>query len=308
MKQGILTIAQGDKRYIDMAKMLATSLLLNAPDIKRAIVTDVSETEFDGLFDIYIPCNEAYGKGFSQKLYIDKYSPFDETIFIDADCLIVSPLNNVFKLCAPHSFVVFGDQICTGEWFMDVAEVCKRFNVPSLPQFNGGLYYVKKDEVSAGVFNTARELMHQYTQIGLSTFRGAPADEPLFAVAMAINKINAIDDLGFGMRTPIGIIGPLYIDVLKQKCIFNKEGVVVKPAVLHFPGSYADTFYYKRETVKLKLARSFSFINLKMISLTVNVIFNTGYALLIFCKRIIKTIIRKERFDFKNPLPVFSNK
>ncbi|MBS1533086.1 MAG: hypothetical protein JSU01_22490, partial [Bacteroidetes bacterium] len=141
--RGILTIAQGEKRYIDMAKMLALSLKLNAPGIQRAVVTDAAN-EFRGLYDICIPFEPAYGKGLHQKLYLDKYTPFEETLFIDSDCLAVKPLGDTFSLCAEHNFAVFGDQVTTGEWYMDVAAMCKRFGLASIPMFNGGAYYFKR--------------------------------------------------------------------------------------------------------------------------------------------------------------------
>lgn len=304
---GILTIAHGDRRYIDMSKMLALSLLHSNPLIKRAVISDTAEDEFKGLFDIYIPYNKTFGAGLSQKLHLDKYSPFDETIFIDADCLVISPLNEIIELVTPHSFVVFGDQINSGEWFMDVTSICKKFNVPSIPKFNGGAYYFKKDAITANIYNDAREITGRYTDIGLKYLNGALNEEPVIAIAMAVNHVKAIDDSGKGMRTPIGINGPLNVDVLNQHCRFIKNGVRVKPAILHFAGAYTDAFHYKREITKLKLSRKIPHINKKLVSLIVNIAFNSRYGLFVFCKRILKIIIRGEKFDFSNRLPVFSN-
>jgi hypothetical protein len=304
---GVITIAIGEKRYINMAKMLALSLQQNAPGIKTAVVTDARETDFKGLFDIYIPYNKAYGHGFSQKLHLDKYTPFDETIFIDADCLVTHSLEYTKAFCAMHPFVVFGAPVNSGEWFMDVAAICKKFNVPSIPQFNGGLYYFKNSLIATAIFNTTRKLMQPYTETGFLPFKGEIADEPLIAVAMAINNVNAIDDEGKCMRTPIGIIGSLNIDVLKQQCHFNKEGKQVNPAVMHFPGSYTDAFHYKREVVKLKLAYALPFISKNIICCMVNAVFNSWYATLVYGKRIIKYVIRGQQFDFKTALPIFSN-
>jgi hypothetical protein len=304
---GIITIAIGKKRYIDMAKMLALSLMKNAPDIPRAIITDVAAEEFKGLFNICIPYNPSYGDGFSQKLHLDKYSPFDETIFIDADCLAITPLDSMINLFKPHSFMVFGDQISSGEWFMDVSEVCKKFNVPSLPLFNGGVYCFKKNDVTTNIFNKAREIKDRYFDIGIQNFRGTLADEPLIAIAMALNNVEAVEDGGIAMRTPIGIEGPLNVDVLGQYCHFSKEGIQVKPAILHFSGSNANAFHYKRECAKLKLSVHLPFLSRKFVSLLINLIYNTWYTIWVFCKRVLKVIIRKEKFDFKNHLPVFSN-
>jgi hypothetical protein len=304
---GIITIALGERRYIEMAKMLALSLIQTNPDIRRAIVSDAPENQFKGLYDIYIPYNDSFGKGLSQKLHLDKYSPFEETFFIDADCLVVGSLDNTIELCRKHSFVVFGDQITTGEWYMDISEMCKKFNLPSIPLFNGGTYYFKNKDIATKIYDQARQLKENYDEMGFKKFRGSINEEPLVAVAMAINNIEAVDDKGFGMRTPIGLNGALKIDVLNKKCEFDKDGLYVKPAIMHFAGAYANAFHYKREVRKLKIASQLPFLNKRLISLTVNVSSNIPYATFVLFKRILKTVVRKEKFNYSNHLPAFSN-
>ncbi|MGF7078016.1 hypothetical protein [Mucilaginibacter sp. UYCu711] len=305
---GIITIAAGDKRYIDMANLLALSLIKNNPDIPRAVISDAPEEKFTGFFDTYIPYEPSYGKGLSQKLFLDQYTPFKETIFIDADCLVIKPLKKLIDLCQPNSFAVLGDELLsTGEWYMDIAKMCTQFNIRSVPLFNGGLYYFKKNSVTKSIYNSAREMSTNYTQLGFKKMNTSINEEPLISVAMAMHGVGLVNDYGTGMRTPIGIDGPLKVDVLLQYCFFVKVGVEVEPAILHFSGSYTNAFHYKRECLKLKIAGHFPFISNKIISFSINMLCNTLYALLVFCKRILKAIIRNEKFDYKNYLPVFSN-
>ncbi|MGZ3945441.1 MAG: hypothetical protein ACXVJB_10890 [Mucilaginibacter sp.] len=304
---GIITIAHGEKRYIEMAKMLALSLKLTNQDIKRAVISDAPQDEFRDLFDTFIPYNPDYGKGLSQKLYLDQYSPFDETLFIDSDCLVVDSLDHTLELCRNHSFAVFGDQITSGDWYMDVVVMCKQFNLSSIPLFNGGTYYFKKTGITAKIYEQARKMHENYSALGFHDFRGSINEEPLIAVAMAVNNVEAVDDKGAGMRTPIGLIGPLEIDVLNRKCAFNKEGVQVQPAIVHFSGSFSIAFHYKREVSKLKLIRTLPFLNKKLASFLVNTFYDVPYACFVFSKRILKSIFRKEKFDYGNALPVFSN-
>ena len=304
---GIITIAQGEKRYVEMAKALALSLIKTNPEIKRGVITDATQQEFDGLYDIYIPYNESYGKGLNQKLYLDKYSPFEETLFIDADCLVVKSLNNMLTLCRNYTFVVFGGSISTDIWYMDVAAMCNKFNLSSIPLFNGGTYYFKNSSTTTCIYDKARELKANYMENGFEIFRGSINEEPLISVAMAINNTEAVEDDGIGMRTPIGILGPLQIDVLNNKCRFNKEGEIVEPAIMHFSGAYSAAFHYKRELAKLKAYNTVPFLGSTFISFIINLIFNVPYITYIFFKRILKVLIRKERFDFSNSLPIFSN-
>lgn len=304
---GIVTIAVGKRRYIDMARSLAMSLIVTNPGIPRAVISDAPESELTDLFDIYIPYDPSYGSGFMQKLNLDLYTPFEKTIFIDADSLSVGSLTDTMALCDPHSFVVFGGKINSGEWYMDVAQICKRFNVPSIPLFNGGVYYFKNDRVVKNIFATARKLRDQYAEIGMENFRGMLADEPLIAVAMALNRVEAVDDKGSGMRTPIGMTGPLKVDVLNEVCAFNKDGMIVEPAIMHFAGDFAEYFHYKRECAKLRVSHKFSFLNKRVVSFFVNLAYNTSYASYIFAKRIAKIILRRQKFDFSIGLPVFPN-
>lgn len=304
---GIITIAHGEKRYIEMAKMLALSLKLTNPGVKRAVISDVPEDEFSDLFDTYIPYNADYGKGLSQKLYLDQYSPFDETLFIDSDCLVVDSLDHTLELCREHPFVVFGDQIASGDWYMNVAVMCEKFNLPSIPLFNGGTYYFKKTDITTKIYEQARKMHGNYTELGFHDFRGSINEEPLIAVAMAVNNVKAVDDKGRCMRTPIGLIGPLNIDVLNRKCTFDKEGIQVQPAIVHFSGAFSVAFHYKREVGKLKLTRALPFLNKRFASLMINVIYNIPYACYVFSKRILKSMVRSEKFDYSNTLPAFSN-
>jgi hypothetical protein len=304
---GIITIAAGEKRYTDMAKMLAISLIKTNPYIKRAIVSDADEQELEGLYDIFIPYNKSYGTGLRQKLNLDKYSPFEETLFIDADCLVVKPLQQMLDVCRKHPFVVFGGQINKGEWYMDVAAMCRHFNLPSIPLFNGGTYYFNNKTIAQNIYGTARRLANSYETLGFIKINSSINEEPLVAVAMALNNIDAVDDKGIGMRTPIGINGPLNVNVFKEECYFDKEDEMVYPAILHFAGSYSVAFHYRRETARLKLLHKLSFLNSSLVSFWVGLYFNMSYGAWVFCKRVIKIIIRGNKIDFSNPLPVFSN-
>jgi hypothetical protein len=76
---------------------------------------------------------------------------------------------------------------------------------------------------------------------------------------------------------------------------------------MHFSGSFAIAFHYKRELAKLKTHARLPGLNKKVVSSMVNLLFNIPYGVLVFSKRILKMIIRREKFNFSNRLPVFSN-
>jgi len=304
---GILTIATGEERYINMAKLLAISLIKTDPEIKRAIVTDRPAFEFDGLYDIVIPCRSDVGTGLFHKLYLDQYTPFEETLFIDADSIIIRSIISTISLCRNHAFVVFGDQISSGDWYMDVRAICRRFSLPSIPLFNGGIYYFKDKVIAKKVYEKARELSQNYTSLKLHEFRGSINEEPLISIAMALCGLDAVDDKGKGMRTPIGIIGKLNIDVLNHQCSFQKENELTEPAIMHFAGSYADAFHYCREKTKLLLWWYCRPVPTWLLSFFVNITFNSVYGTFVFFKRVAKVILKRKKLEFNNYLPVFSS-
>ena len=71
-KRGILTLAQGHQRYIDMAVRLAQSIRLNSPGLPIAVVTDRSEKEMRPWFDAVVKVDPQHGMGLVQKLFLNQ--------------------------------------------------------------------------------------------------------------------------------------------------------------------------------------------------------------------------------------------
>ena len=132
-KRAILTLAAGNPVYWQMAINLARSFLWwhKHSDIRFYIVTDLPvelPEDLSGIELIRMPPDKL-GKGFSAKLYLDELSPATKTLFVDADCLVVGNLESVFDRFAERAVSVVGGNISGGEWFGDVAAICKRFGV-----------------------------------------------------------------------------------------------------------------------------------------------------------------------------------
>jgi hypothetical protein len=89
--------------------------------------------------------------------------------------------------------------------------------------------------------------------LGFTKFRGTRADEVGFALAFSEHRIEPFDDEnGESMRTPIGISGPMHIDVLDGYCRFVKGDRHVAPSIVHF-STWHDHPIYQRECAKLRL-------------------------------------------------------
>jgi len=259
LDQGIITLAYGMPKYTDMALALGRSLGCHAPGIPRAIVTDrVDDARLRGLFDPVIPLRKEYGSNVRQKLYVDHYSPFRATAFIDCDSLVVRDLQFIFDALKGTGFTVPGEHyLAEGQTdpFVDVDGALRHFRIPRLPKFNGGLYYFERGDASRQLFDTAREILANWRSLPLHDFRGdGPNDEPILAIAMTLHGQSMHDDGGHMMRTPFGIAGPLDIDVLAGICAFRKEHSRVIPAIVHFAGAWCEHPFYHREVRQLERA------------------------------------------------------
>ena len=258
-RRGILTLASGDRRYIDMAITLARSLERHSPRLPRAVVTDSHEPLLGSLYDQRIEIDHGFGGPFHQKLALDRYAPFEETLFIDGDSLVVGDVEWIFDLLKEAQFGVVGQQLRGGDWHGDIDRVLRSIGREELPKFNGGIYYLRRSTVVSEVFETARALADRYEEIGLRAWRGGINEEPVLAAALSVHGVRAVDDGGRAMRTPIGMRGWLHVDVLRGSCRFNKAGVEVRPAIVHFAGPFASERdprggFYLRERDRLERA------------------------------------------------------
>jgi hypothetical protein len=259
--RGIITLAFGGPKYLRMAKCLAKSLIRHDRALSRAVITDSADSELCDLFDQVIPYRTEYGPDVQQKLHIDLYSPFEETLFIDSDCLAVRPLDELWDSFRAYDFGAIGHVVLKRgmqDPYLDMDLMLDHFKRSEIPKFNGGVYYFKRNAKARSVFSSARALLQDWERMGFKVFRGGvPADEALFGVAMAIHGISLNDMRPLGMYTPIGAIGKVKCDVLVGTCRFNKEGRTVTPAILHF-AAWTEKHLYLRECLRIECGRNLS--------------------------------------------------
>ena len=179
-----------------MARRLAWSLDVHAPGLPRAVITDVPTHALSSCFEHVIEFRPGASGVFGEKVRLDSYSPFAETLFIDADSLVVGNLDDVWELMRQVPFAVIGHQSTSGRWYGDVAQMAAAVGANSLPLFNGGLYYFNESAAARSVFATARHLMNRYEELGLADHLIGHAEEPVVAMALAKHGIEALDDGG----------------------------------------------------------------------------------------------------------------
>lgn len=268
-KRAVITLATTKPLYVDMAFTLARSFLRWNRDagIGFHLITDLDFDLPSDLSKILLVRVEpgTLGAGFSPKLHLDTLAPAEQTLFIDADCLCMGPLDSSFARFAGRKVSVLCDaMLSTGAWWGDIDRLCARFGVPALPHFNGGIYYVEPGPEASAIYRRARELERQYDEIGLLRLRGRPNDEILMSIAMAEAAMTPLADDG----TIIGVFNvyPKFeeLDVFAGRCRISnpappdpmhKPIVPVKeisPLIPHFVNAYTDHWRYRAEAQKLR--------------------------------------------------------
>lgn len=267
--RAVLTIATGKWVYLDMAIALARSFLWwhRGSDIAFQVATDITgplPADMAGVEVLRFQPGEL-GHGFSMKLKLDQLATADQTLFIDADCLCVGRLDPVFERFAGHAVSVVGSDIGEGEWFGDVARTCAQFDVPAIPKFNGGVYYIERGELSRRVYERARSLEEHYDAIGLVRLRGSPNEELLMAISMAIEGCSGIEDDGSIHGELFASPQLLDVDVLRGHARLrnppppdpdHRPGYPVReisPVIVHFLGDFTRKWRYRAEEKVLRL-------------------------------------------------------
>jgi hypothetical protein len=261
-EKGFLTLAFGSSKYIRMARGLARSMRHNGVTSPLAVVTDRSEADLPE-FDITIPHNRKFGSGVSQKLHLDRYSPFEETLFIDSDCLVFDNPEELWSVYRRSDG--FGVLAWTykhkGEnhpFIRDLDAALDSLSIDRMPFFNGGIYYFDKSDHVANIFNTARNLLSDREMLSLKSFRDSPVnEEPVLALAMEEEGVEALSfEKGNLLNT--GLSASLEpINVLTGESTYLKNGSPTSPRVVHFnTPSVQNGYVYRRELWRLKLAKS----------------------------------------------------
>jgi hypothetical protein len=249
--KGIITIAIG-KKYAKQAKYLALSCKLNASDTRRAVITDKPELLND-FYDIIIHWDNN-DDPFSVKTRIFELSPFDNTLYLDADSLVYNPIDEYWNYLENNNYVYEGAKLTQGEWYFNIEKICKTLNVPWIPKFNSGMLLFNKDERAKQIFDTAYYyfINHKKEGIDIPFFRGKNyPDEPAFAIALAKSNMEPVNDNGCFSRTLIGA-KKIKLNISKHIAQIYKNGQTMRPLVVHFCGR-KNALYYLREKFRLFL-------------------------------------------------------
>jgi len=282
------------------------SIKLHSPGLSLALVTDSTKPGLKKVFDHIIPVDKSFGTGLVQKIHLDRYSPFDETIFIDADCTIIEPIEHLFDQFAKRfvsslSFREDGREDLTV--FGDVESLKRKLELKTVFNLHGGLIYFIRSSTTTEVYDTARALLPRYDELGLQRLAGEENDEPLLALAMAKYGQATLTRDGSRIVTPLKHSGVFRIDVLNQTCHLRWGEHFFEPSIIHWTRHFIGHFHYRREARKLRIYATGLFPAF-MVNVLVNIAYNASYASFIVLYRLVKAALAKERFKLTPILPL----
>lgn len=198
MKKGILIIAVGHENYTKMAINLAASIRVNDPKLRIALATDAAPPVWlqeRGLIDEIVPVPAEYighnGKEafIKSKLHMYELSPFEETIFLDADQIMIAgkSLVPVFKELAKVDLTFSNTGIAGSSIWADMKDIKKVYGDKPFWNFHSEFVYFKKSQKVADYFRAAQKVFTDNKITSAVTFGGAVmADELAFQCAAMI--------------------------------------------------------------------------------------------------------------------------
>jgi len=253
---GILTLASpGD--YLK-AIGLALSLRASNPGVPTAVAC--AKRLHDRLrpyFD-YVIEERAGLRGFVHKVYLDEYTPFDTTFFLDSDILCFRPLkpyvaiwgDPVYSACGRY---YFGGVSAFG---LDRTALMKRMGLERLVVIDGAGHALFQRSASRRLFDLAREITANYKDYGGEI---AYADEDVMSIAMTMLGLEPLPYLDFFSRYMSGRKGTLEMDASRGLCryISTITDEMYAPCIMHFAANEAP-LAYTRELIRLFRANGVS--------------------------------------------------
>lgn len=254
--KGFITIATGEERYFKLATNLLKSyrLTTNAPK-PFCIITD-RENEYTKEFDDVVVINNT-ANSFLDKFLLIPNTPYDETIFIDADCLAYHDLNLLFDVFKNSSdFSCFGEILPIESkegWFTNERLGKYEKYIDYIIGMHGGIYFMRKSETANRVLKVALDIAENYNEYSFQGFNKA-ADEPIYAMAMSVCNCRTEESLCeyFAWLQRVSIS---HVDFFGRRLAYKKMdkwgGYTNSGWLIHFGNNYTEMPLYKIESSKV---------------------------------------------------------
>jgi hypothetical protein len=150
--RGYLTLAARRPRYLEMAVDMALSLRAHTA-LPIALAADeelgrIARTRYAAAFDAVTTLPDRFLTGRALKYGSAEASPFDETMFVDADCIVLGGLDDLFAVLRHTDMAMTGEQLGPSEdrdhHGFSTTSLIRRFGLPTYLKTNSGLFCFRR--------------------------------------------------------------------------------------------------------------------------------------------------------------------
>ena len=264
--KGFITVATGKDLYYIIAHNLLLSYRYHSKEpMPFAILCD-RHNEWTADFD-QVVIIEKPAFSYIDKLRILDLSPFDETIFIDADSLAYKDLNGLWAYFKDSPDVGLLGRTAPKDsdygWWKDENLGALRDKVDYKMTCQGGVYYIRNNGKDLpAIKETCRFIAEHYMEYHFSIFETLLEDETILCLALAVHHMRPVDNWFdvfayypeakcYAMNIRRGILKYIWTDGSGKP---NTKAFLVHFGTRYTINPKGDGIYY-REVYRLKYSR-----------------------------------------------------
>lgn len=257
MTRGFVTIATGSEEYYILARNLLRSYRDNCKNpMKFALIAD-DENEYTKEFDDVVIIENA-SRSWMDKIELLRCCPYDENLFIDADCLVYKDINFFWDLFAnADDFSCFGKALPLDSeegWF--TRDAAKEYQIHFIPHLHGILYFVRRGNTVDQMYDLCQKIILNYNAVTYKAFNRVIADEPVFALAMAVMNLHpTMREAHYYCFVPFAT--KFHSNYLTRNVLFNNstDGDVNDCCIVHWGHRNTQRAQYKADSAKMNYYR-----------------------------------------------------
>jgi hypothetical protein len=192
--EGYIVLATGPIRYVELAANLAASIRVKDPKRRVCLVHDGDGPLPDHLAGFFHDTArltpDARYPHVMNKLRLFDLSPYERTMYVDADCLLAKDdVDDWWAMAATRPFSITGGRITGGEWKgVDIGALLKAEGIDYVVKMNAGVYYFDRSAAAAAFWRGLNEFyLGAMDRLNISYYRGekTQTDELYLGVWMA---------------------------------------------------------------------------------------------------------------------------
>jgi hypothetical protein len=257
--RGFVTVATGDYFCYLAENLYRSYSLFSSHKYPLYVITDAAGKErINNLVDGCVVM-EKPNYNFLDKIAVYDNTPFDETIFLDADMNITRDISNLFDLFEENQ----SDISCIGH-VKDITDkqrpihfTDKTIEILGLKQyfsFGGGIFYFRKSVMASQCMEYIKnELIPNYHDWGLLCQGTKLSDEPLMEIGMLTHNFRPLSSEQDIMKYHFDMMKSLKWDMRKKECSFVWwENRIVHPAIIHYGNANTRSIKYINYNLKVK--------------------------------------------------------